>query len=321
MSLNENTISKLSSLLADHRFYSGNEIAEALNISNRATVNNYIKRLKALGADIHSVKGKGYLLSSNQWLLDSIDLENRFKSIGFESHLVVSLESTNSFAKQRSNNQSPLVVASDHQTGGRGRFGRVWQSPFGKNLYATLALPIQALGRDLSNITLVVGVSLATVLNKYNDSLGLKWPNDLVTSDLNKAGGILTEFIGDLSGSGTLYIGFGINAGMEDDANIACDMGWANAVEFPSKISKSDLLFELIKVLKLNVETYIAHGFSEFKNRWDALDNLRDKTIKVINGAIETRGAYSGIDEKGALLLATEKGVVSYVGGEVSVRW
>ena len=84
-----------------------------------------------------------------------------------------------------------LLVTADTQSAGRGRNGRVWSSPPGGNLYASLGLRVVSARRDLSALGLVVGLALYEGLGPI-EGLGLKWPNDLLIGE-RKLAGILCE--------------------------------------------------------------------------------------------------------------------------------
>ena len=44
------------------------------------------------------------------------------------------------------------------------------------------------------------------------------------------------------------------------------------------------------------------------------------REVKLIMGQREIKGIVRGIDATGAVLLETERGIESYVGGEISLR-
>ena len=63
---------------------------------------------------------------------------------------------------RRAGDTQPCLLVAEHQTGGRGRLGRVWQSAPGASLTFSLALPLTP--RDWSGLSLAVGVALAEAL-------------------------------------------------------------------------------------------------------------------------------------------------------------
>jgi len=75
------------------------------------------------------------------------------------------------------------VVVAEHQTAGRGRLDRHWESPPGTALLASFVLPPNPL------LSLAAGVAAAEACG---DHVRLKWPNDLLLHGA-KVGGILVE--------------------------------------------------------------------------------------------------------------------------------
>ncbi|MGE0864281.1 MAG: biotin--[acetyl-CoA-carboxylase] ligase, partial [Vicinamibacterales bacterium] len=87
-----------------------------------------------------------------------------------------------------------VVVGADQQTAGRGRRGRVWESPPGAGLYFSfIARPPVRANATLPLLTLAAGLGgrqgLHAALGFAPD---LKWPNDVMVGG-RKLAGILAE--------------------------------------------------------------------------------------------------------------------------------
>lgn len=102
------------------------------------------------------------------------------------------------------------MVVADHQTTGRGRRGRSWESPPGSGLLFSLVLRPDT-SEALEILTTALGVATAEAIEQATGvAAGLKWPND-VTVGGRKLAGILVE--SRLSG-GTIegaVAGMGVN--------------------------------------------------------------------------------------------------------------
>ncbi len=143
------------------------------------------------------------------------------------------VDSTNAYLRRQIESRTidgDTLAFADVQTGGKGRFGRAWQSPLG-GLWMSIAtrLPSDAESQQVIlnglSLRLAVAVRLG-VLEQYPDCghrIRLKWPNDLVVVDKaeaerpaqarawKKVGGVLIEkFASDRRE--WLVIGVGINA-------------------------------------------------------------------------------------------------------------
>jgi len=103
--------------------------------------------------------------------------------------------STNSDALEWANEGAPegALVVAEHQTAGRGRWGRSWFSEPGAGLLLSVVLRPRLAPDSLGLITTALGVACTEALP---ESTGLqpriKWPND-VTVDGRKLAGILVE--------------------------------------------------------------------------------------------------------------------------------
>jgi BirA family transcriptional regulator, biotin operon repressor / biotin---[acetyl-CoA-carboxylase] ligase len=86
-----------------------------------------------------------------------------------------------------------LVVAADHQTSGRGRLGRRWEAPAGRNLLVSILLRPEVPADQLHLCSAVVALA---AIDACSATAGLepavKWPNDLVVGE-RKLAGVLAE--------------------------------------------------------------------------------------------------------------------------------
>lgn len=146
---------------------------------------------------------------------------------GYRLEALTSVGSTNALALERAREGDPgkLWVVSAHQTGGRGRRGRPWETPPG-NLAATLLLVEGFEATAAATLGFVAGLALgdalAAVVPSARVALGvdgaeagrdrftLKWPND-VLADGAKLAGILLESSALSEGRMALAIGIGAN--------------------------------------------------------------------------------------------------------------
>jgi BirA family transcriptional regulator, biotin operon repressor / biotin---[acetyl-CoA-carboxylase] ligase len=103
------------------------------------------------------------------------------------------------------------MAATDHQTHGRGRLGRIWQAPAGRALLFSVLLrpsPPMALWPELS---LVAGDAVAAALRAETGvAAELSHPNDVLI-DGRKVAGILPE-----ASLGKVVLGIGVNVNQTD---------------------------------------------------------------------------------------------------------
>lgn len=107
------------------------------------------------------------------------------------------------------------VLVADHQTSGRGRLDRTWDSPPGANLLVSILFrnaPVPA-----SSLTHRVGLAAVDACRSTAAvEAVLKWPNDLLVGD-RKLAGILAQRAPD----GSIVVGLGLNVGWAPDGAVA----------------------------------------------------------------------------------------------------
>lgn len=123
--------------------------------------------------------------------------------------------STNAVAAQ--NPVPGTVVVADHQTAGRGRLDRSWETPPGTALTFSAVVDPRLDDADWPLLPLAVALAVADGVRRATGlEVGLKWPNDILIGDL-KVAGILLERVASASGTPLAVVGIGINVGMAAD--------------------------------------------------------------------------------------------------------
>ncbi|MGL4206840.1 MAG: bifunctional biotin--[acetyl-CoA-carboxylase] ligase/biotin operon repressor BirA [Aeromonadaceae bacterium] len=306
-------------LLADGEFHSGEQIGDALAIS-RAAVSQQIKGLKALGLDIYSVTGKGHALAEPLELLEPETL--RQEAGGAPIHCIAVIDSTNRYMMSRLGDwQKGECLLAECQTAGRGRRGREWISPFGGQLILSLYWRLEEGMAAAMGLSLVVGVVLAeTLVAAGFPGIGLKWPNDLYAQG-QKLAGILVEMSAIAGGSCHVVIGVGANISMPAQLGASITQPWTALSAIGSApIARNRLTADFIRQLRLALLAFEQHGLAPFIERWNRMDLYRDGPVRLLLGEQEISGIARGIDGQGGLVLETETGLHTYVGGEISLR-
>jgi BirA family biotin operon repressor/biotin-[acetyl-CoA-carboxylase] ligase len=125
-----------------------------------------------------------------------------------------SVSSTNDVAAALARAGAPegVVVVADHQSAGRGRWGRSWTALPGSSLLVSVLLRPGPDPDALALVPLATGLAAVDAcLDVAGFAPGLKWPNDLVV-DGAKLGGILTELLPAPDGAPpAVVVGVGVN--------------------------------------------------------------------------------------------------------------
>ena len=191
-------LDKLLRLLADGQFHSGEELGEALGVS-RAAVWKQLKKLDEMDIPFSSVKGKGYRLHDAIELLEPEQIQASVQQKLDKLELLLDVDSTNTYLFQRAADYmgQRYAVLAEKQHGGRGRRGRHWVSPFGKNIYLSLLVSFSGGINALEGLSLVTAIAVEKALTRLGlTDIGLKWPNDIYLQQ-KKVAGILLEVTGE----------------------------------------------------------------------------------------------------------------------------
>jgi len=304
---------------------SGESIGRELGCS-RTAVWKHVEGLRALGIEIDAIAGKGYLLREPLELLDSEQIldgvgpavRTQLRSLDIQS----SLDSTNSALRRLAlADQHAAVILAEHQTGGRGRRGRQWHSPFGRNLYLSMGWMFDKALSELGCLPLVVALATAQALERAGlKGHRVKWPNDLLL-DGRKLCGCLVELQGDSQGPCHAVLGVGINVHMPASTlTAAIDQPWTDLRSSLPGCSRNTLAALLLEELVTALDVFAAQGFTPFRDSWAQFDGLRGQAIEVFAGSGAVHGMAGGIDEFGALLLDTGKEILKLHSGDVSLR-
>ncbi|MFC5496672.1 biotin--[acetyl-CoA-carboxylase] ligase [Caenimonas terrae] len=235
---------------------------------------------------------------------------------GFTVEVLPQVDSTNSelMRRARLGQTEPVLLVAGHQSAGRGRLGRQWQSRPGDSLTFSLGLLLRP--SDWAGLSLAVGVCLAEALHP---EVRLKWPNDLWLAD-RKLGGILIETAsspGADPGAAARYavVGVGINLAQQPAAGLSTPPAALREL-LPAADAPAALL-AVAEPLVRTLQAFETFGFAPFQARFNARDVLCERAVVLSDG---TAGTAHGVSETGALLVHTAHGMHAVTSSEVSVR-
>jgi BirA family biotin operon repressor/biotin-[acetyl-CoA-carboxylase] ligase len=322
------TVMTVLQILTDGRFHSGRALGETLGVS-RAAVWKAVQKLQHdWQIKINAVSGRGYQLAAPLELLDSgailSVMEPQFRSQLRDMQILLSVDSTNRYAlaQAASGARSGLAVLAEHQTAGRGRRGRHWVSPFGRNLYLSLLWEFDLDATQLSGLSLAIAVAIVRALAKLNIvDVALKWPNDVLWRE-RKLCGVLLEMHGEASGPWLVVIGIGMNVNMGTISPQAIGQPWVDLQTILGRYhERNHLAGLLLEELLRAVTQFQQGGLAPFLAEWRAHDICRDRQVALHFPNTVQEGIARGIDDHGALLLETKGMVKPYHAGEVSLRY
>ena len=240
----------------------------------------------------------------------------------FELDLHAQIDSTNTEALRRAQQgaTSGLVVAAEQQTAGRGRRGRGWVSPFGRNLYMSCFWKFAGKPEVIEGLSLAVGVAVAEALADVGvTDVMLKWPNDILLGGA-KLGGILIEITGGASGFTNAVTGIGLNLGMPAAATTEIDQPWTDLTLAGNRVLRNELLAAVLNHLLPLLDEYESRGLGPWRERWLSRNAFSGRQVRLRQGDRQIVGAMLGIGDRGELRLDVGGSELSFEGGEVSLR-
>jgi BirA family biotin operon repressor/biotin-[acetyl-CoA-carboxylase] ligase len=192
-------------------------------------------------------------------------------------------------AEARAGAPHRTVLAARHQTAGRGRLDRRWESPPGVNLMVSVLL------RDLPThphvVTQRVALAARAAAQRVSGlDVRLKWPNDLLVGDA-KLAGVLTE-AGGTGGIDFLVTGVGMN------------VGWA-----PQGAARLGAGIDPIEVLRSMLEEFDALPEHDVHSSYRTHLATIGRHVRVTMAAGDIEGRVIDVDADGRLQVLDACGV------------
>ena len=212
--------------------------------------------------------------------------------------------------------EGALVIA-EAQTAGRGRRGRAWFSPARSGLYVSIVLaPGRARvdpHRATMLLTIAAGVGIAEGVQASTGlRVDLKWPNDLYASG-RKLAGILAEAARDV-----VIVGYGINLISTAYPPELQDRATSLEAEGRGAVDRGAVLVETLAALERRYADLLEGRFDAILDAWRsrAPGAYGARVVWTVASRAHS-GVTNGVDDDGALLVQTDRGIERIVGGEV----
>ncbi len=265
------------------------------------------------------------LSMSPNWIKE-LEKARRGKGIGREIIYLAETVSTNREAWDRALQGAGegLVVLADSQSQGRGRMGRSWSSPPGKNLYFSIVLRPALSPQQTPQITLLAGISCAQALIRVAGmDARIKWPNDIFIRG-KKTCGILAEMEGGPSRAHFVVLGIGVNVNWaaEDMPSELRETATSLLAETGREFDRAAIAATILDELERGYALFLREGFSpRMREEWNRLSWVNGKRGTLSFGEQRISGQILGLDTDGALLLIDPEGKTRrFLAGDVSLR-
>jgi BirA family biotin operon repressor/biotin-[acetyl-CoA-carboxylase] ligase len=317
----------LSALRAHPDGISGAQLAEQLQIS-RAAIWARIEDLRQVGFDIEASPHFGYKIIGEPDALIAADLLARLgktKVVGRDIQVFERTTSTNDVVEKlaRDGVREGAVVFAEAQTKGRGRLGRVWQSPTRRGLWFSVLLRPDLRPQETTQLTVISATALRRAIkNVAGLSAEIKWPNDVLLGG-KKIAGILTEMSAEVDRVRHVIIGIGVDVNQDANEFAGEVRQTATSLKLAAdeEICRAELAAEILRELDADYARVRAGKFPEIADEWEAACVTIGKNVTVHVGERKFRGRAESLDDDGALLVRTEHGHLErIIGGDVTLE-
>ncbi|HET9840399.1 MAG TPA: biotin--[acetyl-CoA-carboxylase] ligase [Nocardioides sp.] len=211
--------------------------------------------------------------------------------------LYAAAESTNALAAAAP--ERGLVVIADHQTAGRGRLGRAWETPPGAALTFSAVVDPVVDDEWWPLVPLVAGYAVARLVRG-----SVKWPNDVLLNE-RKVCGILVERVHVRAHGGDkplAVVGIGINVDQTAEELPVPSASSLGLLGLPW--DRTELFGRVLHDLRMWLGVMMSEPTSflaNFRGRCDTLG--RYVRVDLPDGSV-LEGVAEGIDDHGRLLVA-----------------
>lgn len=308
---------------AGDEFTSGEVLSNKLGLSRTAVWKN-VESLRHKGYKIEAIPARGYRLVEIPDRLTELELAPLLSThdFGRTLHHEEEVGSTSDVAHRLAMEgaEHGETVIAEHQTAGRGRRGRTWISPPGRNLYLSIVLRPDLPPHRAPELTFVAAVAVAETLGEAQVPARIKWPNDLELEG-KKLAGILTELYAEPDRINAVILGIGVNLNLEERdlpselRPIATSARIVRGEPVPRALFTAALLSRLEQWYDRHAE----EGFEPICSRWRELTSTLDRAVRVKTGGREFEGIAQDVDDTGALLVAVGDELERVVAGDVEL--
>ena len=195
------------------------------------------------------------------------------------------------------------------QTAGRGRRGRLWASRHGGMYYSVLLKPPFPPDRWFG-LSFIACLAIRDVIAGYivDQTISLKWPNDVVIAGRGKLCGILMEASGD-----NLIVGTGVNIAPVAPLGDAVFPPVAMDDFAEANVTPHALATAYCTQLARRYAAYAETGFSPVRSEWlsHCVHHQQQMTVHCADMAIS--GVFTDLAEDGTLTLLADDGLTHHI--------
>jgi BirA family biotin operon repressor/biotin-[acetyl-CoA-carboxylase] ligase len=232
-------------------------------------------------------------------VLDSI---GRFSTIEW----VQATGSTNAdlVERVRQGLRAPTARFTDLQTAGRGRRDRRWDMESGGGIMVSFFVPWTD-PHTMHCVPTMFGLAAVEAIEEHDRHVGLKWPNDLVTTNGEKLGGMLSEVVSDGAAVVGIVSGLGCNVSWHPPAHDGRSSTSLDALG-GTPIDREALGTTLCQRFSNELDRFGAEGPKRLAERFRKRCHTIGQLVRVeqTDGTLE--GTATDVDDEGRLVVEVD---------------
>lgn len=211
------------------------------------------------------------------------------------------------------------VVIAEHQTNGKGRHGRIWQSSPNENLMFSIVLRPKLSPEGLNLLPLYVAVAVSDAIERLTGiALECKWPNDLLING-KKVAGILIEGSFKQNSVDYVVVGVGINVNQLRFPGEIESTATSLRLEAGKEVDRIPLFREILLSMETMYKDSSTTGFRSVIPRWLSHSRMINRTISVSQQGSVFSGTVKGLSPEGGLVLQTDGAERTVFAGDVTI--
>ncbi len=223
--------------------------------------------------------------------------------------------STNALLTERAREGAvEQVLVTEHQTAGRGRLDRTWETPPRAALTFSVLLRPRVDAARWPWLPLLVGSAVREALP---GEVSLKWPNDLLMGE-RKVAGILVERVETSTGPvAVVGIGLNVSTSLEE---LPVTTATSLAIELGTPPERTNLLLDLLASLDREYDGWASgvHGDDALRAAYSRNCSTIGQEVRVdLPGGVVLQGKATALDSSGRLVVVTAIGQTAVGAGDV----
>jgi BirA family biotin operon repressor/biotin-[acetyl-CoA-carboxylase] ligase len=241
----------------------------------------------------------------------------------FGRHLFIydSIDSTNIQAKTFANEgaEEGTVVIADHQTAGRGRFGRTWLAESGSSLLFSVILRPTFSMDKIGLLPFFAAVGIAKAVETVTGmQCECKWPNDILLHE-RKCCGILMESTSQQIKLDYVIIGIGLNVNQKIFFGDLEGKATSLRSEYGKEFDRKKMFCQIMSSLESRYTDVRKGDFHTVLMEWKERATIFGKRITLTQASGVIDGIAIALAADGGLVVETESCQRVFHAGEVTI--